>query len=256
MTPLAELQLSFARALLDEQMAPHRRLFARAPVPAAAALEVHRRTVLSGLCRTLALSFPTVKALMGERWFDQAARAYVAIRPPAAARLAAYGSDFPDFLDGYALAAAPSWLGELARLDVAIAQAASAPSLATVRPIDRQVAISLPVSLRVLELDCAADLVRDAVEAGDEHAIALADPEPGPRWLAIWRSGGGAAARPLSPPAGAFLRELLAGVGPEAAMQPAAAEASWEAALMAVQAEVFAAPFAQIIQTSLETDPP
>lgn len=255
MPPLADIQRAFAGAMLAGPERLPRGLFARGPVPAAAALAVHRSTVLSGLCRALALSFPTVKAVAGERYFGQAAMAYAAVRPPRTARLDVFGADFPAFLDGYVLGAAPHWLGELARLDLLIARAAASPRLAAMHPIDAGVAVSLPVSLRAVELGCGVDLIRDAVEASDPDALALIEPEPSPRWLAIWRLDEGAAARPLSPPAGVFLQALTAGVGAEAAIAAASAAAPLEAALLAVQAEVFSAPFAEIIQTPVETDP-
>ena len=59
-------------------------------------------------------------------------------------------------------------------------------------------------------------------------------------------------ARRLGPPAGLFLAELLAGGDPEAALARAYEMAPVEAALATIQSDVFAAPFAAILQPPIQ----
>lgn len=253
MPPLADLQRAMAGALLlgDATGMPPT---APAPVSAEAAHAVHRDTVLGGLANALRLTFPTVDALVGEAFFDRMASAFAVEQPPRRANLAAYGDGFPAFVESDPPAAALTYLGDVARLDQAVAAALMQPD-AAVRvgfDLDAAVRLSLPASLTVLHLRSPADLIRDGVEADDDLALAAIDLAAAPRWLVVWRAGRTASVLTLSPPAGRFLSAILAGDGAEAALEAATAIAPPDAALQAIQAEVFAAQFAQIIQTPLE----
>jgi hypothetical protein len=245
---LPELQQAFVRTLLDGAALPSS-VFAPASTPATAALAVHRDTVLGGLTRALALTFPTVLALIGARAFERAAIAFAVARPPRRARLDEYGEGFPDFLDEHPQDG-PACLGDVARLDFAVDRAAAAPRLSRMLPIDAAVAMAVPVSLGVLTLAHPADLIRDAVEAGQGELPAATTGQP--RRLAVWRSHAGASVLPLTGPAARFLEAMLHGAAAEAAV--AAAGADPEAALLAIQAEVFAAPFTVITPILQEED--
>ncbi|MEO6341373.1 MAG: DNA-binding domain-containing protein [Caulobacteraceae bacterium] len=251
MPSLAETQAAMARALLADPAGLPDALFASGPVSIAAALRVHRNTVFGALANALRLTYATVDRLVGEEFFDQAACAYAAFDPPRQARLDAYGDSFPAFLAAYGPAQALDYLGDVASLDLAIDRAASAEDLPLGRlsPIDAAVALAIPVSLTVLELQYPADLIRAALDDEDEAALGLIDLTPSCRWVAVWRSGEGAMVRALSPPAGAFLAVLAAGLGADQAL---AAAGPSDDALLAIQAEVFAAPFATITQISPE----
>jgi hypothetical protein len=227
-------------------------------IPASAAFTVHRDTVLGGLANALRLTFPTVDALVGEAFFDQTASAFVAEQPPRRANLSAYGEGFPAFIDGYPHAAALAYLADVARLDLAVAQALAKPDIDIRRQLalDAAVHLSLPVSLTVLVLNSPADLIRDGVEADDDLALGAIDLSAGPRWFAVWRAGRAATVQTLSPAAGRFLAAIQAGANADDALAAATADAEPAVALQAIQTEVFAARFAQIIQTSPEEAQP
>jgi hypothetical protein len=247
MPQLAELQALMARGLIEDPGQLPRGLFAPGPVAVEAALRVHRNIIFGALSNALALTYPTVAQLVGEAFFDQSVLAYAGARPPVEACLAPYGGDFPAFLESYAPAEGLRYLADVARLDLEIDRSAHAPRAQRLIEIDAAVALATPVSLTVLELRHPADLIRDAVEAEDDDALAALDLAPTPRWLAVWRADAGAAIRPLSPPAGMFLTALLAGGGARGALAGGGAHAGPEPALCAIQAEVFAAPFASIL---------
>lgn len=256
MPQLAELQQKMADALLGDVAGLPASLFARGPAPIEEALRVHRNTIVGALAKVLRLTYPTVLALVGEAYFDQAAMAYGAEHPPRRAVLSGYGERFADFLTAWPPAALLRYLGDVARLELAIDRAAAGPLLGRIAPIDVHVALSLPVSLAVLELEHPADLIRDAIEAGNDEALAAIDLEPRTRWLAVWRSGDGAAVRTLGRPAGLFLAALLSGRPAPSALAEACARETADAALLAIQAEVFAAPFTAVTQTPQHGDPP
>ncbi|HEX4197431.1 MAG TPA: putative DNA-binding domain-containing protein [Caulobacteraceae bacterium] len=249
MPPLAELQRRMAMALLrgdgwDAEAPPARR--------ADAAFDVHRDTVLSVLSNALRLTFPTVDTLVGERFFNQAAHAYAAARPPRRARLSEYGETFPAFLGGYAPAQALTYLADVARLDMAVAGALFAPGSSVRRhvAIEDRIDLALPLSLTTLALRHPADLIRAAIEADDDQALAAIDLAPRQRRIAVWRDGRTAVVQPLSLAPGQFLSAILDGDPAELALADVLAEAAApQAALTAIQTEVFAARFAQITHT-------
>lgn len=256
MSPLADLQRRFTGAILDGDLGEMPAL-APSSIPAEAAFAVHRDTALGALANALRLTFPTVDALVGEAFFDQMAGAFVAEQPPRRANLSTYGQAFPVFIARYPHAVSLAYLGDVARLDLTIAQALMAPDVDSRRQIalDATVRLSLPVSLAVLDLQSPADLIRDGLDADDDQALAAIDLSA-PRWLAGWRDGRAVVVQPLGPAAGLFLNAVLSGDGVEAALEAAAAAADPTAALQAIQAEVFAARFAQIIQTLPEEAQP
>jgi hypothetical protein len=119
MTDLAQIQTSFAKALLD--MAE--------PVPAAVRggarrqperrFAVYRNNVAVGLTAALATRFPVVKRLVGEDFFAAMAREYVAASPPRSPIMLYYGDTFPDFIDGFAPASPVPYLAAVARIELA-----------------------------------------------------------------------------------------------------------------------------------------
>jgi hypothetical protein len=245
--PLAELQRRMTQAILRADICGLSPLVKTA-IPVEAALGVHRDTISSVLAKVLRLTFPTVDTLVGEAFFDQAAEAYAADHPPRQARLALYGEDFPTFLEGYDLAGGLVYLGDVARLDLAIDRALIAPDASVRRHvmIDDGVCLALPLSLVVLSLRFPADTIRAALDAGDDETLAGLDLVPQTRFVAVWRVGRQAAVRPLSPPAGAFLGAILGGATAEDALTEAFATDTPRGALRAIRTEVLAARFAQI----------
>jgi hypothetical protein len=84
------------------------------------------------LVTVLAARFPVVQRLVGEDFFRTMARAYVTQEPPRAPVLRQLGATFPAFIDGFASAAAISYLGDVARLELARSRAGHAADTAPV----------------------------------------------------------------------------------------------------------------------------
>jgi hypothetical protein len=240
MSELAQLQTRMAEALLHGQCDALDLLVRPGPVTAQEAFGLHRATALHGLVNALRLTYPTVDALVGADFFDQAALAFVEADPPASPWLTGYGSAFADFLAAYDLAAGLTYLADAARLDAAI-EAVAGQSLGQGGLVFDlgQALLTLDASLRLIELDYPAATIRDALEAGDDDALAAIDMTPRRHVLALWRMPGGAAVRPLHSFSAAFLKALLHGGDVEAVLTGGGDPA-------VLQTEVFSAPFARL----------
>ncbi|WP_306258139.1 DUF2063 domain-containing protein [Pararhizobium sp. IMCC21322] len=88
-------------------------------VPATKRFDVYRNNVIVSLIDALASRFPVVQTLVGEEFFQAAAREFAINHPPASPVMLHYGTGFPDFLDGFPPAASVPYLGDVARLESA-----------------------------------------------------------------------------------------------------------------------------------------
>ncbi len=248
MPSLAEFQFTLAADLLDGGMRTAR-LLPGDPSMVKAALRVHRNTVLAGLAKALRLTYPTVAWLTGEDFFNQAAMAFASQFPPRAPCLSDYGDGFAEFLESYRPAGALPYLGDAARFDLVIERCANASAAAPGRTalLDAQTAIEFCGTLTTLAVDYPVDRLRDACDRGDMEALEPPDMTPWARNFAVWRGPGGVSIRPLQPSCASFLGALLRGESAEAALAAALLHADPGEALAAIQAEIFAAPFAHIL---------
>ena len=244
MTDLAALQDRLALALLAgdlDALAPALRC---GPILAEEALSVHRNTALHGLVNALRLGHPTVDALVGEDFFDQAALAFARKHPPAGAWLTGYGAGFAAFLQTYGPAADLPYLADVARFDFAVETVAGLACGVDGPPLDLgEAVLTLDASLTLLALDYPAAAIRDALDR-DENALARIDMRPRRHVLAIWRLADGAGLRVLSPVSAAVLAALQAGDDLDAV-------AGDESDGALLQTEVFAAPFVRVAAKSL-----
>ena len=254
MSDLMALQTRMAQGLLDggfDGLAAH---VLAGPIGADEALGLHRNTILYALSNALRLTFPTVDALVGEAFFDQAALAFVAARPPSRACLTGYGAGFPCFLERYEPAADLPYLGDVARLDAAVEDVGARSLGQDGVTVDLgQAILTLDASVRMLALTYPAAAIRDAIEAGDDQALAAVDPAPRRYLHSLWRRPEGAAIRPLDPGPAAFLAAVLDGHPPDAALQAALAESE---DLTLLQSQIFAAPFARLTVTPTQETAP
>ncbi len=87
-----------------------------APLPHAR-MAVYRNNVISGLVNALNVRFPVTGQLVGHDFFAAMARAFAEMNRPASPVLIGYGGAFPDFIRGFAPAAAVPYLGDVAQLE-------------------------------------------------------------------------------------------------------------------------------------------
>jgi hypothetical protein len=182
-------QAAFAAALLD----PSR------PVPPGlrtwngsdptVRLAVHRNNVMVSLVGALTETFPVVRRLVGDAFFDAAARDYVRAHPPSSPVLTDYGDGFADWLAAFAPARALRYLADVARLERARIRAAHAADAASlpraVIAAQRADPAALPAARLQLHPSCAVVTSRYAVatlwaahqQPGDPVAVAIDEPE-------------------------------------------------------------------------------
>lgn len=87
---------------------------------AAQGLAAYRGNAAAVAERALAAVFPTVAAMIGAEDFEHLARDFWRASPPQRGDLGEWGGDFPDWLQAHADFAAWPYLGDAARLDLAL----------------------------------------------------------------------------------------------------------------------------------------
>lgn len=180
MPPLSDMQAGFAGALLDvgrvlpaglkspRRAAPRRRF------------DVYRNNVHAGLIAVLRDRFPAVARLVGAEFFAAMAREFIMRHPPRSPALIRYGGQFAAFIDRFAPVSALPYLGDVARLEWARAQACHA---ADAEPLDpaalRGIAPERAERLR-LTLHPSVRVVRSGWPVVSIWSANAGDAEPGP----------------------------------------------------------------------------
>lgn len=220
MPSLLELQSMMRAALCDGAVDDRLAGLMRDAADAEAILRIHRNTYRITLAQALSLSFPAVRKLVGDAFFDMAAHHLIERHPPANAWLDSYGVGFPDFLAGYRAAASLPYLAGVARLEVLVNRAlhaADAPgcALAELAALDQasaaRVRFAPHPSLGLLQCATPIDAIWSAVLAGDDAALAAIDPNGAPVWLLIARGPLGVEVARLDQAAWHFVAALAEG---------------------------------------------
>lgn len=221
MPTLREVQAAFAQGLLSGdagEVLPY--LADGGAIPAGNRLGIYRNTYKGTLVSALRVTYPAVDRLVGETFFDGAARAFIAGHVPQAANLNVYGGAFGDFLADFAPAAALAYLPDVARLEWAVSCAGNAPdapaldaaALTQVPEADQgRIRFRAHPSTHLVRLAQDADRIRQAVIDHNEAALAGLAPDPRPFWLIAHRQGTDVVFRRLTDDEARFTRALLAG---------------------------------------------
>lgn len=127
MPGLLELQREFRQALLGGDAAPILRALAEDGIAPELRLDVHRNNLLISLTSALEETFPVICRLVDERFFGYAAHEFIRAHPPERACLHEYGGRFPEFLAQFEPCRDLAYLGDVARLEWLMHQAAYAP---------------------------------------------------------------------------------------------------------------------------------
>ena len=211
---------------------------------AARGLEAYRANAEALAERALAAVFPTVQALVGTGDFRRLAREFWRAHPPRRGDLGEWGDAFPAWLAAHAALAQWPYLGDCARLDLALQRnerAADAEfdagSLALLESTD-------PARLRLLLMPGSA-LLRSAWPIASIHhahqlegdtaerafeAVRDAIAEPRAEAVLVVRDGWRAVVHRLDPPTADWTQDLLDGATLAAALEragPAFDFAAW-----------------------------
>lgn len=205
----------FAAALIDPAAPVPAGLTDAQGRPAGRRFAVYRNNVAVALSEALAASFPAVRALLGAEYFAALAGLFWRAHPPQGPVLAEWGDALPGFLAAFPPLAHLPWIGDVARLERALASSyhagdarpMPAGALAGLAP-DRLAGarLRLAPSLRWLGSPYPVlDLWRAATGDGPP-------PGPGAQEVAVVRPGFDPVPLPLPPGGAAFLEALAAGV--------------------------------------------
>jgi hypothetical protein len=124
MSALHDLQSRFAHSIMGSDEADG--LIVTDWLSPARRLAIYRHHFKSSLRDVLELSFPVVRSLVGEGFFNLLADAFTAVHPPPRACLAEYGENFSDFIAGFAPAQSLPYLADVALMEWALLEAAQA----------------------------------------------------------------------------------------------------------------------------------
>lgn len=172
-----------------------------------ARLAIYRNTVNSTLLKALQLSYPAVQALVGEEFFEGAARLFIKQCPPSNARLDSYGAAFPDFLAQMPEAASLPYLPDTARLEWTVSEVLHAPDskpldLLRLKQLNDGGLLSVRLlpnpAVRLFHSDFPVDAIWRAVLTHDDSALADINLATGPVWLHVYRDATGLQVRQIA----------------------------------------------------------
>jgi hypothetical protein len=159
-------------------------------------MSIYRDTSVTTLVNDLRLTFPAVRQLVGEEFFEGAARGFIERELPRSAWLDEYGGGFVAFLAGLASAASVPYLADVAALEWGVSRALHAPEATAIDPSDlAAVSAAQTASLRLVahpalalvRTDSPADVIWHAVLAGDDAALGAIDLSDRPVYLLVER---------------------------------------------------------------------
>ena len=165
-------------------------------IPLPARLKVYRNNIVGSLTDLLKITFPTVQALVGEKFFETMARSFILENPPSKGVLSHYGEGMDAFVADYAPAKTLPYLSDIAAYEIAKNhcyqarddQALTAEALAAV---DADALDTLPVRLRIHVYLVQSDFPLTAIEAfcQENDTEQTLDLDQGGQKLMVFRNG-------------------------------------------------------------------
>lgn len=139
--PQADQQADFAASVLDVTRALPAVITSHSTPRPTQRFAIYRNNVYASLTGTLRTRFPVVARLVGDEFFQTAARMFVEAHPPKSPVLITYGAEFADFLATLEAAADVPYLPDVARLEYLQTEAYHA---ADATPLDADALAALP----------------------------------------------------------------------------------------------------------------
>jgi len=210
MSDLTAYQRAFARELregLSGAMAPW-----LSDASALPHIAVYRNNYVIGVADALASAYPAVARLVGAKFFQAMAKAFIAAHPPRDTRLALYGGGFADFIESFEPAAKLPYLPDVARIERAWIEAHYAADAMPLTPkalagkspeTIAALAPGLHGSARIIASEFPSLTIWSQNRAsGDPQPIAL---DQGGETALVWRPGREVMTAPLSAGEASFL---------------------------------------------------
>ena len=126
-------EATFTRAILDARLPVPEGVLDGQARPAGRRFSIYRNNVAVSLTEALEQGFPVITRLLGEENMKALAGLYLRAHPPTSPLMMHYGQAFPAFLEGMGQLSHLGYLGDVARLELALRQSYHA---ADARPLD------------------------------------------------------------------------------------------------------------------------
>jgi len=220
MSGLLETQHAVMQSLAHGENARAAGLIRHDGIDPAERLDIYRNTLIATLVGALRLTYPAVRRVVGEEFFEGAARLFIGERLPRCAYLDDYGAEFSEFLGRLPAAASLPYLADVAALEWAVSRALHAADaepldlarLAALSPSDCARACFVPCpTVSLLRTDAPADAIWRAVLNDDDAALQSIDLAAGPRWLLVERRESGLEVGSMAEDAWRFASQLFDG---------------------------------------------
>ncbi|MFW8634081.1 DNA-binding domain-containing protein [Cribrihabitans pelagius] len=219
-------QSQFTRALMDPGQSVPEGLQDHLARPAGRRFDVYRNNVTVSLCEALHSAFPVIAKLLGKENMDGIARLYLRAHPPASPLMMFYGAEFPAFLEAMPQLAHLGYLGDVARLELALRRAYHARDAIPIAPETLGAMAPETLMAATLEFAPAVQLLRSSWPL---HAIwrynseaGAPKPQAGGQDVLVTRPEFDPAPALLPPGGGAWIGALTAGESLGAALDHAA----------------------------------
>jgi hypothetical protein len=192
---LHDVQRDFAGAILRKDGAQIADSIEEDGLSGERRLQIYRNNTYSLLTDVLKNTFPTVCRLVGDEFFEYAAREYIRVDPPRQPCLYVYGAGLADFLAAFAPASNLPYLPDVARLEWALNEAYYAPdasplpidALKVLRPEDyADLRLRPHPSCRLLTSPFPVDRIWQMARP-DGNTAEVPDLDAGPAWLLVNR---------------------------------------------------------------------
>lgn len=215
---LHELQQQFMAALYDAAEPGPTATIAGNGLTPEARLRIYRRSCNETQTAALRTTYPAVLALVGDAFFDQAARSYRHAHPSRSGNLQAFGDDFSKYLATAPGCRSLPYLPDVARLEWLRQRAILAPAAASISPealgaATRETAESLRIVLHpsVHWLDSRYPVLaiwNYALRPADENLVLGKDGEN----VVLWRDEGEVAMDAVNPASFACIAAVAQGL--------------------------------------------
>lgn len=130
MLALRELQQQFATALYDAESTAVQGCIEAGGITAPQRLQIYRNNLRTTLTEALAATYPVVRRLVGDDFFERCAHHYITLEPSRSGNVSDYGARFAGCLQQFPPAQALPYLPDVARLEWARHEAAKHPCAA------------------------------------------------------------------------------------------------------------------------------